>query len=74
MSTTLTATYKNVQVVREFVRQLYGFDKRKISDFIDKTRVQCEYLMYIHQAQFISHSWSGFQPEEYLSAFGFELD
>ena len=68
MSTTLTATYKNVQVVREFVRQLYGFDKGKISDFINKTRVQCECLMHIHQAQFIaprtfiSHCWSGFQP------------
>ena len=31
MSTALTATYKDVQVVREFVRQLYGFDKGKIS-------------------------------------------
>ena len=41
MSTALTATYKDVQVVREFVRQLYGFDKGKISDFIDKTRYQC---------------------------------
>ncbi len=68
MSIALTATYKSVQVVREFVRQLYGFDKGKISDFINKTRVQCECLMYIHQAQFIaprtfiSHCWSGFQP------------
>ncbi len=68
MSTTLTATYKDVQVVREFVRQLYGFDKGKISDFINKTRFQCECLMHIHQAQFIaprtfiSHCWSGFQP------------
>ncbi len=34
MSTALTATHKDVQVVREFVRQLYGFDKGKISDFI----------------------------------------
>ena len=90
MSTTLTATYKDVQVVREFVRQLYGFDKGKISDFINKTRVQCECLMHIHQAQFIaprtfiSHSWSGFQPRGHCwrvfnpmntgSAFGFELD
>ena len=71
MSTALTATYKDVQVVREFVRQLYGFDKGKISDFINKTRVQCVCLMHIHQAlfiaprTFISHCWSGFQPEEY---------
>ncbi len=39
MSTDLTATYKNVQVVREFVRQLYGFDKGTLSTFINKTRV-----------------------------------
>ena len=32
---------KRRTVVREFVRQLYGFDKGKISDFIDKTRYQC---------------------------------
>ena len=55
-------------VVRQFVRLLSGFDKGKISDFINKTRVQCVCLMHIHQAlfiaprTFISHCWSGFQP------------
>ncbi len=41
---------QNVHVVREFVRQIVRFDKGKISDFINKTRVQCECLMHIHQA------------------------
>ncbi len=67
MSTALTAPYKNVQVVREFVRQLYGFDKREIWDFIDKTRVQCECLMYIHQAH------SALNLIDWISSFPYDM-
>ncbi len=58
MSTTLTATYKNVQVVREFVRQLYGFDKGKVSTFI--------IVNYKYKLTLSSHGRRGFltSPKE----------